>query len=290
MKTANLLLYKIDKQRDLKWFLFYLVGIQFLLLWNELFLNKPAFTLLKEAFLNSFIIGALVLVFAFFLSWGTVNLRLYLTNKFNGILLTIIDFIIDTIKSIPQIISVLLGYIFITLIITKETVKNETTIILLISVLLSIVIFPELYETMINRIKYFKKSDFYNSMLVCGINEYRIMNYDILYKNSVGFIIHKLVSLFGVALFLQCSIDFIISVGLSNDVSLSNFPATLGNLLAKMDSKQDILAIGKTISNPLYIIKLPFEHLQGLSTAFIIVFTLLCVFKISDGIIKRIGK
>ncbi len=290
MKTANNLLYKIDKQRDIKWFLFWLVGIQFLLLWNELFLNKPAFDMLKEAFLNSFIIGSLVLVNTFVLSWGLINLKLLLKNIGKDIFITGLDFLVDMLKSIPQIISVLLGYIFITLAITNETIKSEEVIILLISLLLSVVIFPEMYETMNNRIKYFKKLDFYNSMLVCGINEYRIINYDILLKNSVGFIVHKLVSLFGVALFLQCSIDFIISVGLSNDVSLSNFPATLGNLLAKMDSKQDILAIGKSITNPLYIIKLPFEHLQGLSTAFIIVFTLLCVFKISDGIIKRISK
>lgn len=290
MKIANLLLYKIDKQRDIKWFLFWLVGIQFLLLWDELFLNKPAFSLLKEAFLNSFVIGGIVMLLAFLLAWGLINLRLAIEHVLKGLLLKGLDFTIDILKSIPQIISVLLGYIFITLAITKETVKSEWVIIMLIALILGVVIFPELYETMSGRIKYFKKSDFYNSMLVCGINEYRIINYDILFKNSIGFIIHKLVSLFGVALFLQCSIDFIISVGLSNDVSLSNFPATLGNLLAKMDSKQDILAIGKSITNPLYSINLPFEHLQGLSTAFIIVFTLLCVFKISDGIIKRISR
>jgi ABC-type dipeptide/oligopeptide/nickel transport system permease subunit len=290
MKTTNNLLYKIDKQRDIKWALFWLVGIQFLLLWNELFLNKPAFDLLKKAFLNSFIIGTLVLINTFVLAWGIINLKLLLKNIGKGILITILDFIIDIIKSTPQIISVLLGYIFITLAITNEKIKNEWVIIYLIALLISIVIFPEMYETMNNRIKYFKKSDFYNSMLVCGINEYRIINYDILFKNSVGFIIHKIVSLFGVALFLQCSMDFIISVGLSNDVSLNNFPATLGNLLAKMDSKQDILALGKSITDPFYIAKLPFEHLQGLSTAFIIVFTLLCVFKISDGIIKRINR
>lgn len=290
MKISKYLLYKIENRRDIKWLLFWLVGIQFLLLWDLLFLNKPAYDLLKKAFLNTFLIGAFVIFFTLILSLFIINIKILIRNVLSGYLIKILDFFIDILKSIPQIISVLLGYVFLTLAITKETVKNEVFIIFLIALLISLIIFPELYETINNRIKYYRKSDFYNGMLVCGISEFRIINFEIIAKNSIGFIVHKSVSLFGVALFLQCSIDFIVSVGLSYDISLSNFPVTLGNLLAKMDSKQDILAIGNSFSNPLYIFNLPFKHLQGISVAFIIVFTLLCVFKISDGIIKRLGK
>jgi hypothetical protein len=71
-------------------------------------------------------------------------------------------------------------------------------------------------------------------------------------------------------------------------VSLSNFPITLGGLLAKLDSKQDILAIGAVFTEPSSFPMLFFEHLQGVSTAFTIVFTLLCLYKISNGLVKRL--
>jgi hypothetical protein len=70
-------------------------------------------------------------------------------------------------------------------------------------------------------------------------------------------------------------------------VSLSNFPATLGSLLAKLDSKQDILAIGSALVNPSGLGDLFFRHLQGITVAFVIVFTLLCMHNISHGLVKH---
>jgi ABC-type dipeptide/oligopeptide/nickel transport system permease subunit len=137
------------------------------------------------------------------------------------------------------------------------------------------------------RILHYRKSDFFHAMLCCGIKESRIINVEILWKNSLSHVLHKLVSLFGVVILLQCSIDFIISVGLSTDVSVSNFPITLGNLLAKLDSKQDILALGSTLIHPTYASRILFQHLQGVSVAFIIVFTLLCIFQIADGLVRQ---
>jgi hypothetical protein len=124
-------------------------------------------------------------------------------------------------------------------------------------------------------------------MLCSGISEQRIINVDILWKNSRAHILQKLVATFGMAVFLQCSVDFIISVGLSTDVSLSNFPATLGGLLATLDSKQDILAISMLFTDAGYIGNLFFRHLQGMSVAFLIIFTLICVFRTSNGLVKR---
>jgi len=93
--------------------------------------------------------------------------------------------------------------------------------------------------------------------------------------------------LFGRAIFLICSIDFIISVGLSTEVSLSNLPVTLGSMLAKLDSKQDILVIGTAFTDPRIIGTLLFEHLQGISIAFLIVYTLMCVYRIANGLMER---
>jgi hypothetical protein len=97
-----------------------------------------------------------------------------------------------------------------------------------------------------------------------------------------------MVALFGSAIFLQCSIDFIISVGLSTDVNLSNVPLTLGSMLARMDSKQDILAISTVFGTPSYLPRLFTVHLQGISVASAIVFTLFSVYKVSNGIVKRL--
>lgn len=290
MKTKIEILKQIDDQNDIKWLLFWLIGIQVMLVWDNIFLNSPAFSLLKAAFLNSFEIGTIVIIFSLILSWGMINLSLYLKNRNNWIYHYLFTFIINLIRSIPQILGVLIGYIVLTFILNNEMLKSEFMVLVFIAFVISFFVFLELFDTMENRIEQFKKNDFYPAMLVSGISEYRIVNVEIFFKNSLGYIFHKLISMFGVALFLQCSIDFIISVGLSTDVSLSNFPITLGSLLAKMDSKQDILAIGKTLMDPLYGINLFFEHLQGISASFIIVFTLMSIFKISNGFVKRISR
>ena len=99
--------------------------------------------------------------------------------------------------------------------------------------------------------------------------------------------LHKLIAIFGVSIFLQCSIDFIISVGLSTDVSLINFPMTLGNLMANVDSKQDILALSNLFTEPGYLPFIFVRHLQGLSVAFCIVFSLLCIYMIANGFVRR---
>ncbi len=290
MKTKINLLKNIEDQNDIRWLLFWLIGIQVLLVWDKLFLNAPAFKLLEKAFLNSFVIGFFVILFSIILAWGIINISYKLRSNNNSTGFYILTFIINLIRSIPQILGVLIGYIILTIILNDEIFKNEISVLIFIAFIISIFVFLELYDELEARIEHYKKSDFYPAMLVCGISEYRIINYEILFKNSIANIFHKLLSLFGVALFLQCSIDFIVSVGLSNDVSLSNFPITLGGLLAKMDSKQDILALGKTITDPLYFFNLFFKHLQGISVAFVIVFTLLSIFKISNGFVKRISR
>jgi ABC-type microcin C transport system permease subunit YejE len=152
---------------------------------------------------------------------------------------------------------------------------------------MSLFIFIELVDLMRERIAYYQKLDFYHAMLVCGISESRIINFDILWKNSRIHIFNKLIAILGIAVFLQCSVDFIISVGLSTDVSSVDLPVTLGNLLAQIDSKQDILAIGYTITHPGYAVNLLFGHLQGVTVAFLIVFTLLSIYNISNGFAER---
>ena len=196
-------------------------------------------------------------------------------------------FFINIIRSVPQIVGILFSYIGIASLISLEILKNSITVFIVMAFCMSLFIMVELIDLMRERIDHFKKLDFYNAMRVCGISENRVINFHILWKNSRLHIFNKLISIFGSAVFLQCSVDFIISVGLSTNVNAVMLPTTLGSLLAKMDSKQDILAIGTALTNPSYIPNLFTTHLQGISISFIIVFTLYCIYAISNGYSER---
>jgi ABC-type dipeptide/oligopeptide/nickel transport system permease subunit len=273
----------IYSQKDKFWLIVWLSILGLTLIWNILFLNKPALRLVIEGFLNTLYISALVVVFSFLLGWiiGLLVVR-FESSRFHILYFTL-TFILNIIRSIPQIVGILLGYVGITYLITAKILTDTWLVMTTMSIIISLFIFNEMIDLIRERINHFKKLDFYNAMKVCGISENRIINFDILWKNSRIHILNKLIAIFGSAIFLQCTIDFIISVGLSTQVSSVSLPTTLGSLLAKIDSKQDILAIGNTIMNPSYFTHIFFEHLQGITVAFLIIFTLLAVYKISNG-------
>lgn len=279
----ELLTYKRDKL----WFIAWLFGVVIAGIWDVLFLNKPALKLVAAGFINTFFISLLVMLFTLVLSWLTTIALHYLQNKKVKIGYLFITFVLNLIRSVPQIVGILLGYVIVTILIQKSVVHSTLTVFLLMAVIMSLFIFIELVDLMRERIAYYQKLDFYHAMLVCGISESRIINFDILWKNSRIHIFNKLIAILGIAVFLQCSVDFIISVGLSTDVSSVDLPVTLGNLLAQIDSKQDILAIGYTITHPGYAVNLLFGHLQGVTVAFLIVFTLLSIYNISNGFAER---
>ena len=278
---------KYFEKKDKIW-LFTWIGIVLLVwLWDMLFLNRPALRQIEEGFINTLIISSLVIVFSIIFAWLVIFTDILINNmRFRGLRL-LITFVLNLLRSIPQIIGILAGYIALTYLITNGIISNQLLIIILIALIISVFIFQEIVDLMRERIEYFKRSDFFNAMSVCGISEFRIVNIDILWKNSRIHLLNKLISIFGIAVFLQCSVDFIVSVGLSTDISRVNLPATLGGLLAKIDSKQDILAIGQLFTNPFYIGRIFVEHLQGITIAFLIVFTLLSSYKISNGYSER---
>ena len=278
---------KISEKKDKLWLLTWIGGILLIWIWDMLFLNRPALRQIETGFVNTFVISFMVIIFSLIFAWATIIIDTTVKNiRLKGLNL-LITFILNLLRSIPQIIGILAGYILLTYMITANLISNHLLIITLIAFIISIFVFQEIVDLMRERIEYFKKSDFFNAMSVCGISEFRIINYDILWKNSRIHLLNKLISIFGIAVFLQCSVDFIVSVGLSTDISRVNLPATLGGLLAKIDSKQDILAIGQLFGNPLYISNILIEHLQGITIAFLIVFTLLSSYKISNGYSER---
>ncbi len=273
--------------KDKLWFFLWLTAILVLGVWDYLFLNKPALKQVIKGFINTFTISFLVIIFTLLLGWLATICLSSMQSKNNKTGYLFLTFILNIIRSIPQIVGVLFGYIWISYLCDKGFLHSNIVVFPILASIMSLFIFIEIVDLMRERIDYYKKLDFFNAMLVCGISESRIINFDILWKNSRIHILNKLISVFGIAVFLQCSVDFIISVGLSTDVNPVNLPITLGSLLAKIDSKQDILAIGHTLTHPGYIGNMFFEHLQGLTVSFLIVFTLMSIFNISNGYAER---
>ncbi len=275
------------RQKDVLWLIIWLAGLGTLALWDVFFLNKPAFQKLQQGIINTFLAALLVIFLTLFLGWAAGVGHYFLGQLRHRPPYLAATFLLNLIRSIPQIVGILIGYALITLGIQNGALSNPAVIIFLTAFTISLFVFPEIVDLIRERIAYFRQRDFYNAMRVCGISEQRIINREILLKNSLPHIFNKLISIFGVTVFLLCSIDFIVSVGLSGEISAVNLPATLGSLLANIDSKQDILAIGHTLTHPGYFPNLFFEHLQGVSVAFVIVFSLLCIYKIANGFAQR---
>jgi ABC-type spermidine/putrescine transport system permease subunit II len=275
--------------QDTLWLAIWLGGILIVWLWNRTFLNAPAFEQIRSAFLHSGLIGLLVILFCVVLAWAAAVGLYALERSRVPLLALLLTFLLNLIRSIPQIIGVLGGYVAITFLLRADILRGDLAVMVLMAAATSLFVFLELADLIRERIDHYNTLDFVSAMLVCGIRESRIVHIEILWKNSLAHIVNKLIAIFGIAIFLQCSVDFILSVGLSTTVSPVNLPITLGSMLAKIDSKQDILAIGYTLTHPAYAPRLVFQHLQGITTAFLIVFTLLSVYQISNGFTRRHG-
>jgi ABC-type dipeptide/oligopeptide/nickel transport system permease subunit len=285
--TGNFWLHNLTSKKDLLWLTIWIAGLGVLWIWDALFLNAPAFARLQTAFLNSLLTGMMVVLFSLAIGWFLgVSINMLEHSKSN-IGFAVISFVTDILRSIPQIIAVLIGYVVLTILLHTGVIRSSFVQMVWIAGTIAIAVSLEVADTIRQRIDYFRTLDFVDAMLCCGIKERRIINVEILWKNSRSHMLHKLIAIFGISIFLQCSIDFIISVGLSTDVSLINFPMTLGNLLANVDSKQDILALSNLFTEPSYLPVIFTRHLQGVSVAFCIVFSMLCIYMIANGFVRR---
>lgn len=274
-------------EQYVRWSCFWAGGIGLLWIWDLFFLNRPALDLIRTALGHSLLAGVLVVLFSMALGWGSGLLLHFLENRKNRGAFVALTFVLNLVRSVPQIVGILLGYVVLTQLILRDILGSPLLQLVAMAFVVSLFIFLEVADLILERIAYFRQLDFFDAMLSCGIRESRIVNVEILGKNSLAHLIHKSVAVFGMAVFLQCSIDFILSVGLSTEVSPTNFPSTLGSLLARMDSKQDILAVSLVFSDFSYLPTLLTRNLQGLTIAFAIVYTLVCMFKIADGLVRR---
>ena len=275
----------LQQRKEIRWLMFWLAGLIAVWMWDALFLDPLSYELLQAAIFNTFCGAAIAVAAALGLGWGMALLLYFLESGNRKLFFLPVLFVINLIRSIPQIIGLLIGYIALNFFMENDLMQSGAEQIFWMACVIGTLCSLEIIDLIGERIAYFKKSDYFHAMQCCGMKESRIINVEILWKSSSAHLVHKSVSLFGDSIFLQCSIGFIISVGLSNEVSLTNYPVSLGSLLAKLDSKQDILAVGSALINPSYLPHLFFQHLQGVSVAALIVFTLLCIYHIADGLI-----
>ncbi len=274
-------------RKDTAWLLVWVTGLFFLWVWDLLFLNAPALDRIQSAFLNSVATCVAVVILALAGGW-TLGVGLNsLERSDRKTLFGLASFVIDVVRSIPQILIVLIGYVLLTLMLYDGTIRTTIGQLAWVACTIAVAVVLEVADTVRERIDYFRRLEFVDAMLACGISERRIVNVEILWKNSRSHLLHKLIEIFGATIFLQCSIDFIVSVGLSTDVSLTNFPLTLGSLLANVDSKQDILALSNLFTDPTYVTEILLRHLQGVSVAFCIIYTLICLYMIANKYVQR---
>jgi ABC-type dipeptide/oligopeptide/nickel transport system permease subunit len=284
---ARIRSWHLSGKKDVLWLLAWIGGLATLWVWDAIFLNDPALERIQAAFLNSLSTGLMVVAMALVIGW-LVGVGMHMLERTGSTTLYgMASFATDILRSIPQIILVLIGYVLLTLLLHEGIIRSTTGQLVWIACTITVAVALEVADTVRERINYFHTLDFVDAMLCCGISERRIINVEILWKNSRSHLLHKLIAIFGASIFLQCSIDFIVSVGLSTDVSLINFPVTLGSLLANVDSKQDILALSNLMTDPGYLPIIFIRHLQGISVAFCIIFTLLCVYMIANGFVRR---
>ncbi len=285
-RKKNAVQKKRRDKKEITWFKAWLGGLGLTWLWLYFFLNAPARQKIETAMLNTFAIAVLATTLALALAWGYA-LTVYYARRKGRFTEQVSDILFSTWRALPQILGLLFGYVLLAYF-QQSQHWALPPVLFFLALTVALVVFPELGDLLLERIAYFQKSDFFDAMRVSGVRDSQIINYDILFKNSRVHILNKLIAVFGMTFFLLISVDFIVSVGLSQSVSLVNMPKTLGNILAHIDSKQDILAIGRVLSHPGQFISLFFTHLQGVSVAFIIVFSLLALYKISQHFSRRL--
>ncbi len=273
---------ELKKARDKFWATVFVSAMLVLFVWNSIFLNAPAFDKWITATANTYLLGVFSTALAFLFGGAFVAVRIHAENKNRSLALSVLRLVLDFLKSIPQIVWLLFGYVFLIYNFSDTPLRYAW-----LAFVLALVFANEVHDEIIGRINFFKKSGFYEAMLAAGISERRIILRDVLLLNSLPHLINRAIIVFASVVFLLCSADFIVSVGLSNELSLSSLPVTLGNVLANISSKEDILAAREVFANPLYLPKLFTANLQGVSAAFTLVFTLISAYKISNGLVER---
>jgi ABC-type methionine transport system permease subunit len=156
----------ILSHKDTRWISIWIIGSFLLLIWDVLFLNKPAFQKVISGFFNTFIIALMVVLFTLMSGWLVTLLLHSLQSRSNKTLYLIVTFFLNLIRSVPQIIGVLFAYVAITLLVEGAVISSKPLIMVIMAACISMVIFLELVDLMRDRIDHFLRLDFYSAMRV----------------------------------------------------------------------------------------------------------------------------
>src|ERR1041384_2881881 len=178
----------------LLWPVIWLGGLCGLLTWDSLFLNGPAYKRLPGAFANTMLAGAIAVFLAPLLGWGA-GAALHLLETRRRFLYLGVTFILNIIRSIPQIVGILGAYVLLTILIQYEVVQSRPAQLVWIACSITLFVFLEVADLVRERIRYYETLDFYPAMLCCGIREGRIINREIIWKNSRAHLLRKMISI-----------------------------------------------------------------------------------------------
>jgi ABC-type phosphate transport system permease subunit len=115
----------LGQKKDLAWLYTWLGALVILWVWNLLFLNAPARKQVMTGFINTIIICTLVIIITLLWGWvATLVLHYFRSHRVrSGYLL--LTFILNLIRSVPQIVGVLFGYIIITRLLGSGVLRSN---------------------------------------------------------------------------------------------------------------------------------------------------------------------
>ena len=122
--------------KDRLWFSIWGAGIALIWIWNLVFLNKPALHQIESGFLNTLSISSIVIVLAALMGWGVTLIDDFLNRRFPGLQLSLI-FLINLIRSVPQIVGTLMGYVLLTVLIQNGVITSRLPVLLCMALIIA---------------------------------------------------------------------------------------------------------------------------------------------------------
>ena len=144
---------RITGRADILWFLIWITGLAVLGLWDAFFLNPPAFALVRAAFTNTLFVCTLVLALSLLLGWST-GLLLYFLERRRPPIYLAATFGLNLLRSIPQIVGALIGYVVLTVLLENGHLAGKTAQLLWMTLGISLLVFHELADRVRERITY----------------------------------------------------------------------------------------------------------------------------------------
>ena len=127
----------IKQRKYLRWFILWLGGMFGLWLWDAFYLNSLSYELICSALVNTFYGASAAVALSLFIGWllGLAS-HFWQNGKARGLYLSLM-FVLNLIRSIPQIVGLLIGYILLTFFIGHRILESHLSQILWMAFIMS---------------------------------------------------------------------------------------------------------------------------------------------------------